>query len=148
MNQESPRVHAGECQFVSTSSHWGDRGFVGGLGRGGASGSALPGRAGKGMEGLLVGWGEAEPLALRYQAEPGREGRVCWWVGARRSLWICVTRQSLGTRDFVFKLSHDRNNGVKIKILILIYKLRMNPQKFAASVLYPHQATKARIFCF
>ena len=75
------------------------------------------------MEGLLVGWGEAEPLDLRSQAEPG-------------------------TRDFVFKLSHDRNNGVNIKILILIYKLRMNPQKFAASVLHTHQATKTRIFCF
>jgi len=36
---------------------------------------------------------------MRYQAEPGREWRVCWWVGARRSLWICVTRQSLGTRE-------------------------------------------------
>ena len=72
------------------------------------------------MEGLLVGWGEAEPLDMRYQAEPGKD----------------------------FKLAHDRNNGVKIKILILIYKLRMNPQKFAASVLYAHQATKTRIFCF
>ena len=63
---------------------------------------------------------------MRYQAEPGNEG----------------------TRDVLFKLSHDRNNGVKIKILILIYKLRMNPQKFAASVLHPHQATKTRIFFF
>ncbi len=86
------------------------------------------------IEGLLVGLGEAEPLHMRYQAEPrnernrgfvggfgrggasayalpgrawergtrqGLEGksRVCWWVWARRSLCICVTRQSLGTRD-------------------------------------------------
>ena len=51
------------------------------------------------IEGLLVGWGEAEPLDMRYQAEPGREWRVCLRVGARRSLWICVTRQSLGTRE-------------------------------------------------
>ena len=51
------------------------------------------------IEGLLVGLDEAEPLDMRYQAEPGREWRVCWWVGARRSLWICVARQSLGTRD-------------------------------------------------
>ena len=50
------------------------------------------------IEGLLVGWGEAEPLDMRYQAEPrNEEWRVGWWVGARRSLWICVTRQSLGT---------------------------------------------------
>ncbi len=28
----------------------------------------------EGMEGLLVGWGEAEPLVLRYQAVPGNEG--------------------------------------------------------------------------
>ena len=117
------RLVVGIYYFVSASSHWGDRGFVGGLGRGGASGYALPGRA----------W------------ELGKS-RVCWWVGARRSLCICVTRQSLGTRDF--KLSHDRNNAVKIKILILLYKLRMNPEKFAASVLHPHQATKTRIFCF
>ncbi len=73
------------------------------------------------IEGLLVGLGEAEPLHMRYQAEPGNEG---------------------------FKLSHDRNNAVKIKILILLYKLLVNPQKFAASVLHPHQATKTRIFCF
>ena len=33
----------------------GNRGFVGGLGRGPGSGYALPGRAWKGMEGLLVG---------------------------------------------------------------------------------------------
>jgi hypothetical protein len=25
------------------------------------------------IEGLLVGWGEAEPLDMRYQAEPGNE---------------------------------------------------------------------------
>jgi hypothetical protein len=34
----------------------------------------LPGRAWKGIEGLLVGWGEAEPLDMRFQAEPGNEG--------------------------------------------------------------------------
>ncbi len=45
--------------------------------RGGASGYALPGRA----------W------------ERGNEGRRETREGARRSLWICVTRQSLGTRD-------------------------------------------------
>ncbi|NJK65658.1 MAG: hypothetical protein HC789_02165 [Microcoleus sp. CSU_2_2] len=28
------------------------------------------------IEGLLVGWGEAEPLDLRYQALPGNEG-IC-----------------------------------------------------------------------
>ena len=102
------------------------------------------------IEGLLVGWGEAQPLDMRYQAEPRREGksRVCLRVRARSSLWICVTRQSLVTRDVLFRLSQDRNNAVKIKILILLYKLRMNPQKFAASVLHPHQATKTRIFCF
>ena len=32
---------------------------------------AEPGRE---IEGLLVGWGEAEPLDLRFQAEPGNEG--------------------------------------------------------------------------
>ena len=26
-----------------------------------------------GMEGLFEGWGEAEPLDMRYQAEPGNE---------------------------------------------------------------------------
>ena len=51
------------------------------------------------IEGLLVGLGEAEPLHMRCQAEPRREWRVCWWVWARRSLCICVTRQSLGTRE-------------------------------------------------
>ena len=75
------------------------------------------------MEGLLVGWGEAQALDMRCQAEPGNEG--------------CAV-----------KLSHDRNNAVKVKILILLYKLLVNPQKFAASVLHPHQATKTRIFCF
>ena len=75
------------------------------------------------IEGLLVGLGEAEPLDMGYQALPGNEG-----CGA--------------------KLSHARNNAVKIKILILIYKLRMNPQKFAASVLHPPQATKTRTFYF
>ncbi|MEG3901296.1 MULTISPECIES: hypothetical protein [unclassified Microcoleus] len=30
----------------------------------------------EGMDGLLVGWGEAEPLDMRYQAEPGNEVRV------------------------------------------------------------------------
>ena len=68
------RLVVGIYYFVSTSSHWGDRGFVGGLGRGRASGYALPGRAWKGMEGLFEGWGEAEPLDMRYQAEPGNEG--------------------------------------------------------------------------
>ncbi len=29
------------------------------------------------IEGLLVGWGEAQPLDMRSQAEPGREWRVC-----------------------------------------------------------------------
>ena len=69
------RLVVGIYYFVSTSSHWGDRGFVGGLGRGGASGYALPGRAWKGkeIEGLLVGWGEAEPLDMGYQALPGNE---------------------------------------------------------------------------
>ncbi|MBD0309256.1 MAG: hypothetical protein ICV80_14435 [Microcoleus sp. T1-bin1] len=32
---------------------------------------AEPGRE---IEGLLVGWGEAEPLDMRSQAEPGNEG--------------------------------------------------------------------------
>jgi hypothetical protein len=97
------RLIVGIYYFVSTSSHWGDRGFVSGLGRGGASGYAFPGRAWKGnrgfvggfgrggasgyalpgrawelgnegMEGLLVGLGEAEPLDMRCQAEPGNEG--------------------------------------------------------------------------
>jgi len=70
------RLVVGIYYFVSTSSHWGDRGFVGGLGRGGASGYALPGRAWKGreIEGLFEGWGEAEPLDMRFQAEPGNEG--------------------------------------------------------------------------
>lgn len=39
------RLVVGIYYFVSTSSHWGDRGFVRWLRRGGASGSALPGRA-------------------------------------------------------------------------------------------------------
>jgi len=83
------------------------------------------------IEGLLVGWGEAEPLDMRYQAEPGNEGRA-WERG--------ISCLNYHTRD--------RNNAVNIKILILLYKLLVNPQKFAASVLHPHQATKARIFCF
>ena len=41
---------------------------------------------------------EAEPLDLCYQAEPGNEERA--ERGARQSLWKCVTRQSLGTRNF------------------------------------------------
>ncbi len=28
----------------------------------------------EGMDGLFEGWGEAEPLDMRYQAEPGNEG--------------------------------------------------------------------------
>jgi hypothetical protein len=79
------------------------------------------------MEGLFEGWGEAQALDMRYQAQPGNEGRGISCLNYHRK---------------------ERNNGVKIKILILIYKLLVNPQKFAASVLHPHQATKARIFCF
>ncbi len=29
---------------------------------------------GREIEGLFEGWGEAEPLDMRYQAEPGNEG--------------------------------------------------------------------------
>jgi hypothetical protein len=67
-----------DMRYQAEPRNEGNRGFVGGLGRGGASGYALRGRAWErgigAIEGLLVGWGEAEPLDMRYQAEPGNEG--------------------------------------------------------------------------
>ncbi|WP_228056500.1 Uma2 family endonuclease [Microcoleus sp. LEGE 07076] len=83
------------------------------------------------IEGLLVGWGEAEPLDLRYQAEPGNEEwRVCWWVGARRSLWICVTRQSLGTREVP-----DRFN-LPPDWIVEVLSPEQKPNKVIGNILY------------
>ena len=64
------RLIVGIYYFVSTSSHWGDRGFVSGLGRGGASGYALPGRACELGNGGFVG-GLGRGGASGY-ALPGR----------------------------------------------------------------------------
>jgi hypothetical protein len=69
------RLVVGIYYFVSTSSHWGDRGFVSGLGEAEPLDMRYQAEPrNEGMEGLLVGWGEAEPLDMRYQAEPGNEG--------------------------------------------------------------------------
>ena len=64
------RLVVGIYYFVSASSHWGDRGFVGGLGRGGASGSAFPGRAwGLGNGGFVGGLGRGGASGYAF---PGR----------------------------------------------------------------------------
>ncbi len=70
------RLVVGIYYFVSASSHCENLGLVSGFGRGGASGYAFPGRAGERGEtwGLFVGLGEAEPLDMSSQAEPGNEG--------------------------------------------------------------------------
>ena len=72
------RLIVGIYYFVSTSSHWGDRGFVGGLGRGGASGYALPGRAWElGEVGFVGGLGRGRASGYLLPGRAWERGMCC-----------------------------------------------------------------------